>query len=80
MAPEFYPADPPARTMTPAERRAADLQALADAEVYGEKRRNGEIRDPGCDSVSSWLPTFLAENPTAAAALRRDDEVARRAQ
>lgn len=53
---------------------------LAAAELWGERRRAGEIRDKGCDSVSSWLPKFLAENPTAAEALRREDEVARRAE
>lgn len=58
-------------------RMEADLER---AEQWGEDRRAGRIRDKGCDSVSSWLPKFLAENPTAAEALRREDEVSQRAE
>lgn len=79
MAPEFTD-EPSAGRMTPAERRAADLANLAKAEQYGADRRAGEIRDPGCDSVSRWLPTWLAQNPTAAEAVERQRQVERRAE
>jgi hypothetical protein len=60
---EFIPDDDqPARAMTYADRDQADRDNLAKAQEWGRGRRAGEIRDPGCDSVSRWLPQWLAEN------------------
>lgn len=72
--PEFT--EEPSARMTLAERRAADLDGLAAAEQWGDRRRNGEISDPGSMSVAEWL----ARNPTAAAAVERQTEVERRAE
>lgn len=74
--PEFIPDDRAPARMTQAERRDADRQALEAGAEYGRRRRAGEIRDAGCDSVAA----FLARNPSAAAAVEREQAVQRRAE